>query len=143
MDDGKRGKIVNTHCISDRHKGIMVIYDESDGKRCPLCLCLAEGRDKFLWPFEDGSIEEAGFELVNAKTPRYRMNWWKDLILRFSDKHKKETCEWVIKNGKCETGCGTVIDRTMTNKILKILIEGFAGITYCPDCGKCMKIKRI
>lgn len=34
----------------------------------------------FLWPHEEGSIEQAGYEFANAKTEKYREQWWKILL---------------------------------------------------------------
>ena len=39
----------------------------------------------FLWPFEDDSIEEAGFEFANAKTEEYQEQWWNILIERIKE----------------------------------------------------------
>lgn len=36
----------------------------------------------FLWPCEDDSIEEAGYEFANARTEQYRKLWWNILIER-------------------------------------------------------------
>lgn len=36
----------------------------------------------FLWPHEDLSAEEAGYEFVNAKTEAYRQQWWHVLVAR-------------------------------------------------------------
>lgn len=41
-----------------------------------------EGRADFLWPHEEGSLEEAGYEFVNAKTEEYRREWWEALVRR-------------------------------------------------------------
>lgn len=37
----------------------------------------------FLWPYDDGSVEEAGYEFANAKTEAYREEWWDILVERF------------------------------------------------------------
>lgn len=42
----------------------------------------------FLWPVEKGSVEEAGYEFVNAKTEKYREKWWKILLVRASEIEK-------------------------------------------------------
>lgn len=36
----------------------------------------------FLWPNNEGSIEEAGYEFANAQTEEYRKQWWDILIDR-------------------------------------------------------------
>ena len=33
----------------------------------------------FLWPHEEDSIEEAGYEFANAKTEAYQKYWWGEL----------------------------------------------------------------
>jgi len=35
-----------------------------------------EYRADFLWPYDDGSVEEAGYEFANARTEAYRREWW-------------------------------------------------------------------
>lgn len=39
----------------------------------------------FLWPFRDGSVEEAGYEFANAKTEEYQKLWWGILKSRLTD----------------------------------------------------------
>ncbi len=39
-------------------------------------------RADFLWGFEDGSVEEAGYEFANARTETYRKEWWEILVAR-------------------------------------------------------------
>lgn len=34
----------------------------------------------FLWPCEEGSVEQAGYEFANAKTEDYRKGWWNTLV---------------------------------------------------------------
>ena len=41
-----------------------------------------EARANFLWPYDDGSVEEAGYEFANAKTEAYRRQWWEILVAR-------------------------------------------------------------
>ena len=36
----------------------------------------------FLWPHEEGSVEEAGYEVINASTEEYREEWWNELVRR-------------------------------------------------------------
>ena len=36
----------------------------------------------FLWPYDEGSTEEAGYEFANAKTEEYREFWWCVLLER-------------------------------------------------------------
>ena len=43
----------------------------------------------FLWPHESGSVEEAGYEFVNASTEIYRKEWW-DILLDRARKHDAE-----------------------------------------------------
>ena len=43
----------------------------------------------FLWPYELGSVEEAGYEFANAYTEAGRESWWKLLLAR-AIKAKKE-----------------------------------------------------
>ena len=37
---------------------------------------------EFLWPHEDGSIEEAGYEFANGKSEDYVKKWWEILLER-------------------------------------------------------------
>ena len=39
----------------------------------------------FLWPHEEGSVEEAGYEVINASTEEYREEWWLILIGRIQE----------------------------------------------------------
>lgn len=39
----------------------------------------------FLWPCQDGSVEEAGYEFANAKTEEYQKLWWDILKRRLTD----------------------------------------------------------
>lgn len=43
-----------------------------------------EFRANFLWPYEDDSIENAGYEFANGKTEAYRKQWWDILVERIS-----------------------------------------------------------
>ena len=43
-------------------------------------------RANFLWPNTSGSVEDAGYEFVNAKTEEGRLMWWKELLLRIDNK---------------------------------------------------------
>ena len=36
----------------------------------------------FLWPCREGSVEEAGYEFANAKTPEFQKEWWDILVYR-------------------------------------------------------------
>lgn len=49
----------------------------------------ANYRANFLWPFVDGTIEEAGYEFANGKTEGYRKAWWKILKARLRATKKK------------------------------------------------------
>ena len=42
----------------------------------------------FLYPAEDGTVEEAGFEFANALTEKYAKDWWKELL----ERAKAQTC---------------------------------------------------
>lgn len=42
----------------------------------------------FLWPHEDASIEEAGYEFANARTEGYRQEWWKILLERIRNESR-------------------------------------------------------
>ena len=37
---------------------------------------LAETKADFLWPHDDGSVDQAGYEFCNGKTEGYRREWW-------------------------------------------------------------------
>ena len=39
-------------------------------------------RAEFLWPHEDDSVEEAGYEFANAQTDAFRKEWWNTLLER-------------------------------------------------------------
>lgn len=39
----------------------------------------------FLWPHEEGSIDEAGYEFANAKTEAYQRQWWITLLFRITE----------------------------------------------------------
>lgn len=38
----------------------------------------------FLWPYEEGSIDEAGYEFANARTEEYQRRWWITLLFRIT-----------------------------------------------------------
>lgn len=46
----------------------------------------SEYKANFLWPFKEGSVEEAGYEFSNALTEEYRELWWNKLVIRASKK---------------------------------------------------------
>ena len=39
----------------------------------------------FLYPHDKNSIEEAGYEVINAKTEKYRKEWWIILVNRIKN----------------------------------------------------------
>lgn len=45
----------------------------------------------FLWPHEDDSVEEAGYEFANALTEEYQKAWWAILKQRIIDEWKERT----------------------------------------------------
>jgi len=45
----------------------------------------ASSRTEFLYPYEDGSIEEAGYEFANGLTEAYRKQWWDILVTRIKE----------------------------------------------------------
>lgn len=47
-------------------------------------------RADFLWPHDEGSIEEAGYEFANARTEEYREECWHTLVK--SIKSDKRLC---------------------------------------------------
>ncbi len=49
-----------------------------------------EYKADFLWPHDEDSIEEAGYEFANAKTEEYQHMWWNILIKRIEENVKKE-----------------------------------------------------
>ncbi len=42
-------------------------------------------RADFLWPCEEGSIEQAGYEFANGLTEDYRQSWWLILCSRIAE----------------------------------------------------------
>lgn len=42
-------------------------------------------RANFLWPHKHGSINEAGYEVVNARTEGFRKIWWRVLVRRITE----------------------------------------------------------
>lgn len=36
----------------------------------------------FLWPYDEGSLQQAGYEFANGRTEAYRKVWWRILLLR-------------------------------------------------------------
>lgn len=57
----------------------------------------AEWKADFLWPCEDGSVEEAGFEFANAKTEEFRRIWWSILLGRLPQ------TQTPVKSGRSRT----------------------------------------
>lgn len=47
---------------------------------------MADYKADFLWPHEEGSVEQAGYEFANAKTEEYREQWWKILLERVAQR---------------------------------------------------------
>lgn len=45
-------------------------------------------RADFLWPFAEGSINEAGYEFANANTKEYQEQWWGILKERILEANK-------------------------------------------------------
>jgi hypothetical protein len=50
-------------------------------------------RTNFLWPPDEGSIEEAGYEFANGNTPEYQQQWWEILVERVSARQKRKDGE--------------------------------------------------
>lgn len=42
----------------------------------------ADYKANFLWPHEEGSLAQAGYEFANGGTEEYRKVWWRILLLR-------------------------------------------------------------
>jgi hypothetical protein len=53
-------------------------------------MCDIDYKANFLWPHNDGSIEESGYELVNGRTEKYRKQWW-DILLERIESEKIES----------------------------------------------------
>ena len=51
-------------------------------------------RASFLWPPEEGSIEQAGYEFANANTPAYQELRWNILVESMMESR------WEPKNGR-------------------------------------------
>ena len=56
----------------------------------------------FLWPHENGSIEEAGYEFANGQTESYQKVWWDILLVRLKSNNvlhanNKESSETEVK----------------------------------------------
>jgi hypothetical protein len=45
-------------------------------------MSVKEYKADFLWPHQDGSLEQLGYEFANAKTEKYRREIWVELISR-------------------------------------------------------------
>jgi len=52
-----------------------------------------EFRANFLWPYEAGSIENAGYEFINGRTEAYRKQWWDILITRAGEANGKRNAD--------------------------------------------------
>jgi hypothetical protein len=50
-----------------------------------------EYRANFLWPPEEGSIEQAGYEFANGLSESYRKGWWGILLERAREKKPEPT----------------------------------------------------
>jgi hypothetical protein len=61
-------------------------------------------RANFLYPFEDDSVEEAGYEFANGKTEEYQKLWWDILVLRIKD------CGWKNRPSTHNYSLGTLLD---------------------------------
>ena len=51
----------------------------------------------FLWPYEEGSLEELGYQFANAITENYQKQVWNEIINKFQNKGNNqdknfETC---------------------------------------------------
>ncbi len=105
----------NGSIITSLHRMAFTVIDERtstiedcencDEENCDVRHCLISGphEDKFplkekpkadfLWPVEKGSVEEAGYEFANARTEKYREEWWKILLARASEIEKIDETE--------------------------------------------------
>ena len=62
------------------------------GSSAPACSA-PEYRAEFLWPHEDGSVEEAGYEFANGRTDGYQREWWKILCDRIAAQNAEVSIE--------------------------------------------------
>ena len=46
-----------------------------------------ECQANFLWPHEDGSIEQAGYEFANGRSEEWQQEWWATLQARIIASH--------------------------------------------------------
>lgn len=46
---------------------------------------MSTDKAEFLWPADEDSVEEAGFEFANAETPAYQEQWWNILKDRIKE----------------------------------------------------------
>jgi len=63
---------------------------------------MSDYKADFLWPFDDGSIEEAGYEFANGQTSEYQKLWWKLLNLRIEDKIVSQLSQELAEKSKEE-----------------------------------------
>jgi hypothetical protein len=72
--------------VKNAARAIKDIIFVSLGSNCAVReLPAQENRANFLWPHEDGSIEEAGYEFANGKTGDYLKEWWDILKKRIRE----------------------------------------------------------
>jgi hypothetical protein len=59
---------------------------------------------EFLWPNEDGSVEEAGYEFANARTDNYQRQWWRILLDRAKDERAPDPGGECNQDRACHIG---------------------------------------
>lgn len=64
----------NISRVLDEHDRVVATVEEVDENQ--------KHKADFLWPHDEGSVEEAAYEYVNANTEAYREQWWNILMER-------------------------------------------------------------
>ena len=72
---GRRGYPLDDDSIGDD------ISKKLNAKNSPMDMG-AHRRCNFLWPYKEGSIEEAVYEIANGLTEEYRLEWFTELAGR-------------------------------------------------------------
>ncbi len=62
---------------------------------------MSEYNAEFLWPHEEGSIEEAGWMFANSSTPEMQKQWWDILVQRIAQREENTlTAECATTEGE-------------------------------------------
>lgn len=78
-----------------------------------------EYRANFLWPHEEGSIEQLGYEFANGKTEKYLKSVWKQLVKRIRKSERKRMAREDMARSFSETSIAPALKEAVMAKAIQ------------------------